>query len=285
MTEPDRYAVFGHPIGHSRSPRIHALFAEQTGQKLVYTAQEVPPASFEPEAERFFAEGGKGLNCTVPLKELAFHYADRRSGRAERCQAVNTLARLSDGTLLGDNTDGVGLIRDLVNNLGLTLEGRRILLLGAGGASRGILAPLLEQHPEFLTIANRTVEKALRLALEFGSLGPVAGCSFGELVGKSFDLILNATAASLSGDVPDLPTGILAPNGSCYDLAYGSTPTAFVRWGQEAGAAVCVDGIGMLVEQAAEAFFLWRGVRPDTGPVITALKAERGFAAGHGPRR
>jgi shikimate dehydrogenase len=281
MPPIDRYAVFGHPISHSQSPRIHALFAEQTGQRLVYTARNVPPASFEPEVRRFFEDDGKGLNCTVPLKELAFRYADRRSERAERCRAVNTLVRLPDGVVFGDNTDGIGLIRDLVTNLGLILEGRRILLLGAGGASRGILAPLLEQRPERLVVANRTPDKAVRLALEFSELGSVTGCGLGELGGKSFDLILNATAASLSGDLPDLPSGILVPNGGCYDLAYGRTPTAFMHWGRAAGAAVCVDGIGMLVEQAAEAFFLWRGIRPETGPVLTALNAERDVVASH----
>lgn len=275
MSRIDRYAVFGHPISHSQSPRIHDLFAEQTEQTLAYTAQDVPPELFEPEVRRFFREGGKGLNCTVPLKELAFRLADRRSERAERGKAVNTLALRVDGAILGDNTDGVGLVRDLTANLGLILEGRRILVLGAGGASRGILAPLLEQRPERLVIANRTPDKAVRLAGEFGDLGPIAGGGLGELAGESFDLILNATAASLSGELPNLPEGILAPEGSCYDLAYGRAPTAFVRWGWNTGAAISVDGIGMLVEQAAEAFQLWRGVRPETGPVIAVLNAER----------
>jgi shikimate dehydrogenase len=275
MPPIDRYAVFGHPIGHSKSPRIHALFAEQTGQALVYTARDVLPEAFEPAVRQFFSEGGKGLNCTVPLKVLAFRIADSRSERAERSKAVNTLAALPDGTVFGDNTDGVGLIRDLTANLGLSLESRRILLLGAGGASRGILAPLLELRPERLTIANRTPEKAVQLAAEFGDLGPVTGCGFGVLAGQGFDLILNATAASLGSDLPDLPAGVLAIGGTCYDLAYGREPTVFVRWGLTAGAALSVDGIGMLVEQAAEAFHLWRGVRPDTGPVIEALKAEQ----------
>lgn len=267
----DRYAVFGHPIGHSKSPRIHTLFAAQTGQDLIYTAQDVPAESFEASAREFFAAGGKGLNCTVPLKELAFRFADQLSERAKRAKAVNTLALLPDGGILGDNTDGVGLVRDLTVNLGLPLAGRRILLLGAGGASRGVLAPLLEKAPDRLVIANRTAEKAAQLAAEFADLGPVTGGGFGDLAGQSFDLILNATAASLSGDLPDLPAGVLAAGGSCYDLAYGKGPTPFVRWGQAAGAVLSVDGVGMLVEQAAEAFHLWRGVRPDTGPVIAAL--------------
>jgi shikimate dehydrogenase len=276
MQTPDRYAVFGHPISHSKSPRIHTLFAEQTGQSLVYSAEDVPPGLFEPSVRTFLASGGKGLNCTVPLKELAFALADRRSPRAERGKAVNTLALQADGSLYGDNTDGVGLIRDLTLNLRIPLHGRRILLLGAGGASRGILAPLLEQQPAGLTIANRTLEKALLLAAEFRDLGPVSGCGFPELAGNTFDLILNATAASLSGKLPDLPENLLAVEGYCYDLAYGSRPTAFVQWGERAGAALSVDGIGMLVEQAAEAFELWRGIRPETRPVIEALNAERG---------
>lgn len=279
MTFPDRYAVFGHPIGHSQSPRIHALFAAQTGQSLTYTAQDVPAEDFETAGREFFATGGKGLNCTVPLKELAFAWADSLSERAARAKAVNTLALRPDGAVFGDNTDGEGLVRDLTGNLGLEIGGRRVLLLGAGGAGRGVLAPLLALAPGRLVIANRTVAKAEILAGEFGDLGPVVGRGFADLAGESFDLILNATAASLGGEVPDLPGGILAAGGSCYDLAYGKEPTPFVRWGSAAGAALSVDGIGMLVEQAAVAFELWRGVRPATRPVIAALNAGRGLAA------
>ncbi|QSA96278.1 shikimate dehydrogenase [Methylococcus sp. EFPC2] len=275
----DRYAVFGHPIGHSKSPRIHALFATQTGQNLSYTAHDVPAENFDHALDAFFASGGKGINCTVPLKELAHGRADILSERAERAKAVNTLAVDEDGRLYGDNTDGVGLLRDLTVNLGLALQNRRILLLGAGGASRGILQPLLAEQPERLFVANRTVEKAIQLAGEFDDLGPVTGVGFDALSGRQFDLILNATAASLSGDLPPLPAGVLAPGGVCYDLAYGNQPTAFVRWGQEHGAARSVDGLGMLVEQAAEAFYLWRKLRPETGPVIALLDRERSLAA------
>jgi shikimate dehydrogenase len=282
MAPIDRYAVFGHPISHSKSPRIHALFAAETGQELVYTAEDVPAEAFETCLREFFGAGGKGLNCTVPLKELAFQRADSLSDRARRAKAVNTLALRDEGTIFGDNTDGVGLVRDLTANLGLELADRRILLLGAGGASRGVLAPLLEQRPACLAIANRTAEKAVRLAAEFGDLGNIKGGGFVALAGESFDLILNATAASLSGEMPELPAGVLAAGGVCYDLAYGREPTAFVRWGAGKGAALCVDGIGMLVEQAAEAFALWRGVRPDTRPVIELLNAERGVSAGTG---
>jgi shikimate dehydrogenase len=274
----DRYAVFGHPIAHSQSPRIHALFAAQTGQALSYSAQDVPAKRFEQAVEDFFTGGGKGLNCTVPLKELAYARADRRSDRAERAKAVNTLAMRDDGGLFGDNTDGLGLIRDLTVNLGLSLRARDILLLGAGGASRGILQPLLAESPRRLVIANRTPDKAERLAEEFAVLGPVSACGFAELAGQRYDLVLNATAASLHDELPPLPADILASGGGCYDLAYGGRPTAFVRWGREHGARLSVDGLGMLVEQAAEAFFIWRGVRPQTRAVIALLNEERSAA-------
>ena len=279
MPPTDRYAVFGHPIHHSQSPRIHTLFAEQTGVDLTYTAEDVTPERFEHAVRAFFRDGGRGLNCTVPLKEPAYRLADTLGERARRAGAVNTLAQQPNGTLLGDNTDGLGLVRDLTHNLGLDLTGKRLLILGAGGAARGILEPLLRLQPARLAIANRTAGKARRLADEFGDLGPVAGCGLDELEGIQCDLLLNATAASLSGQLPSLPDGILAPEGCCYDLAYGKEPTPFVRWGQAMGARLSVDGIGMLVEQAAEAFLLWRGIRPDTEPVIAALEADRGDAA------
>lgn len=281
MAPPDSYAVFGHPIGHSQSPRIHGLFAEQTGQAIRYTAEDVPANGFREALERFVEGGGKGLNCTVPLKELAYLVADAKSERAGRAKAVNTLVVGKDGTLFGDNTDGVGLLRDLTVNLGIPVAGRRILVLGAGGASRGILQPLLAERPDRLVIANRTPGKADALAAEFAGLGEIGACGFDGLEGESFGLILNATAASLSGAVPPLPEGILSPGGACYDLAYGRQPTAFVRWGESLGAALSVDGIGMLVEQAAEAFFIWRGVYPQTQPVIDLLNMERG----RGPTR
>jgi shikimate dehydrogenase len=274
---PDRYAVFGHPIAHSKSPRIHTLFARQTAQHLVYEAQDVDLAGFSHAVGEFFRTGGRGLNCTVPLKEAAFRIAEEHSTRAARSRAVNTLMQREKGALYGDNTDGIGLLRDLEVNLGLDLHGRRVLLLGAGGAARGILAPLLETAPASLVIANRTLPKARQLAEEFAGLGNVVACGFADLAGHRFDLVLNSTAASLSGETPPLPDDLLSPGGGCYDLAYGMRPTPFVRWGQAHGASVSVDGIGMLVEQAAEAFLLWRGIRPATGPVIEVLKAERGF--------
>ncbi len=275
MTLPDRYAVFGHPIKHSKSPRIHRMFAEQTGQALDYSAVEVPAEQFETAVAAFFAEGGKGLNCTVPLKELAWRYAEHKTERAQLSKAVNTLALQADGSLLGDNTDGVGLVSDLTVNRGIALAGIRILILGAGGASRGIISPILEQLPQTLVIANRTEDKAVKLAAEFHAKGAISGCGFDGLENQQFDLILNATSASLSGQLPPLPVGLLAAGGNCYDLAYGNEPTAFVRWGRENHAANSLDGLGMLVEQAAEAFFIWRGVRPATPPVIELLDSER----------
>lgn len=280
MTKPtDQYAVFGHPISHSKSPRIHTLFAEQTRQNLDYTAWDVPADRFSEELRRFAEAGGKGLSCTVPLKELAWQIADKKSVQAERAKAVNTLRIGSDGDLYGDNTDGVGLVRDLTQNLGIAITGCKILLLGAGGASRGILEPLLALKPERVVIANRTLEKAERLADEFSEVGSIQALKFDSLVGNRFNLILNATSASLRGELPPLPEGVLAPLGYCYDLAYGSQPTAFVEWGERMGAKLSTDGIGMLVEQASEAFFIWRGVRPQTVPVIERLNAERGQGA------
>lgn len=275
MTLTDRYAVFGHPIKHSKSPRIHRLFAKQTGQTLEYTAQDVPAEHFETAVTTFFADGGKGLNCTVPLKELAWNFADHKTERAQLSKAVNTLALQADGSILGDNTDGIGLVTDLLTNHAITLSDIRILILGAGGASRGIIAPILEQSPQTLVIANRTVDKAVKLAAEFHDKGSITGCGFDDLKNRQFDLILNATSASLSGLLPPLPTGLLVTDGNCYDLAYGNEPTAFVRWGLENHAAKSLDGLGMLVEQAAEAFFIWRGVRPKTRPVIELLNSER----------
>jgi shikimate dehydrogenase len=271
----DRYAVFGHPIGHSKSPRIHTLFAQQTNQAIEYHAQDVPPESFNTAVETFFASGGKGLNCTVPLKELAFRLSQQKSERARYAGAVNTLTPDANGLLLGDNTDGAGLLRDLAANLQLELRNKRLLILGAGGASRGIILPLLQQQPSGLVIANRTLEKAQTLAQRFAPFGAVEASAYDALAGEAFDLIINATSASLSDALPPLPPGLLATGGGCYDLAYGMQPTTFVRWGQANGAVFSKDGLGMLVEQAAEAFYIWRGVRPNTHPVIALLEQER----------
>ena len=268
----DRYAVMGNPVAHSKSPLIHRLFAEQTGQDMVYEAILVPRDGFARAVADFCAAGGKGLNVTVPFKQEAWQLATRRSERAERAGAVNTLAIEGAGDLYGDNTDGVGLVRDLKINQGVELAGRRILLIGAGGAARGVLAPLLAERPARLVIANRTVSRAAELAQAFRDLGPVEGCGFADLAGRGFDVVINATAAGLEGRVPDLPAGPITPDSVCYDMMYGSEPTAFVRHARALGARLAVDGLGMLVEQAAESFLLWRGVRPDTAPVIARLR-------------
>lgn len=271
----DTYAVFGHPITHSKSPRIQQLFAKQTAQVMQYDAQDVPAESFTTAVDSFFAAGGKGLNCTVPLKELAWQYADHLSERALLAKAVNTLARQADDSIFGDNTDGIGLLTDLTVNHGISLNGANILILGAGGATRGIVPVLLEQQPATVVIANRTVEKARAIADDFATLGPLQGCDYISLQGRQFDLILNATSASLSGQLPPLPAALLASKGSCYDLAYANQPTAFVQWGIAHHAYRSLDGLGMLVEQAAEAFYVWRGIRPETSAVIRLLNDER----------
>ncbi len=268
----DRYVVIGNPIEHSKSPQIHAAFARQTGQEMEYGRILGEADGFERQVREFLAAGGKGLNVTVPFKEAAWHLAGERSGRAEVAGAVNTLIVLADGRLRGDNTDGVGLVRDLTVNQGLDLKGCRVLLLGAGGASRGVVRPLLEAGPNQLLIANRTAEKALALAAALSGFGAVFGCGLDRLAGRQFDLIINGTAAGLRGEVPGIPEHLLAPGGWSYDMMYGSEPTAFVRWGEAHGAARALDGLGMLVEQAAEAFYLWRGIRPETRGVIEALR-------------
>lgn len=268
----DRYAVMGNPIAHSKSPRIHALFAAQTGQDLVYEAILVEPGGFAAAADAFRAAGGRGLNITVPFKQDAWVYADRLTARAERAGAVNTLVFGADD-VLGDNTDGLGLVNDLERNLGCTIAERRVLVLGAGGAVRGVLQPLLAAAPASLTIANRTAATAAELALMFGDLGRVYGGGLDILAGKRFDLVINATAAGLTDEVPPLPDDLLADGAWCYDMVYGDRPTAFVRWAHAHAAAHAVDGLGMLVEQAAGSFRLWRGVEPATAPVLAALRA------------
>ncbi|WP_071871650.1 shikimate dehydrogenase [Atopomonas hussainii] len=270
----DQYGVFGNPIGHSKSPLIHRLFAEQTGQTMSYEALLAPLDGFADFARDFFARGGRGANVTVPFKEQAFALVDQLSERAERAGAVNTLCRHADGKLLGDNTDGAGLVRDLTVNAGWALAGQRILLLGAGGAVRGVLQPLLAHKPRELVIANRTLSKAETLAQHFADLGPVLASEFAWLQ-QPFDLIINGTSASLAGELPPLPAAVIKPGHTrCYDMMYSAEPTAFNRWASDLGAAACMDGLGMLVEQAAEAFLLWRGVRPDSAPVLAELRAQ-----------
>lgn len=268
----DRYAVIGNPIEHSKSPLIHAAFARQSGQDIEYGRILGNRDHVEADIQRFFHAGGCGLNVTVPFKEAAWRLADELSPRAETAGAVNTLIRLGDGRLRGDNTDGIGLVRDLTHNHGFDFKGKRVLILGAGGAVRGVLRPILEEQPASLHIANRTAAKAQQLAADVAHLGQVSGSGLDELKALRFDLIINGTAAGLGGEVPDIPADILAPQGWCYDMLYGSTETDFQRWGKRHGAAYSLDGLGMLVEQAAESFHLWRGIRPDTAPVIQALR-------------
>jgi len=268
----DRYAVVGYPVRHSWSPFIHGLFAKQTGQSLTYTRMEVAPEHLQAEVAAFFESGGKGLNITVPHKQAACLLTRYRTPRAEIAGAVNTIAAQETG-LLGDNTDGAGLVTDLTRNLSLALDNTRILLLGAGGAARGVLGPLLGESPEYLEIANRDGNRAVQLAKEFAPLGDIAGSGFDAIsTGKTFDLVLNATSASLQDSVPPIPPSVIGPTTLCYDMAYGKGDTAFTRWAKNAGAGRAETGWGMLVEQAAESFFLWRGVKPDTKPVLEAVK-------------
>lgn len=277
-TKPDRYAVMGNPVAHSKSPQIHALFAQQTHQQLVYTANLVALDQFEHAVQTFAENGGKGLNITVPFKHAAWQWVTRRSPRAERAGAVNTIMFRPDSTSYGDNTDGVGLVRDLKHNHGIAIRGQRVLLLGAGGAARGVLMPLLEEQPAHLVIVNRTADKAMALAKDLTDVGAATGCSYQDLDGESFDIIINGTSASLKGQVPALPASVLAsvrPGGClCYDMMYGAAPTAFMQWAQQHGVQRTEDGLGMLVEQAAESFFLWRGVWPETAPVISTIRAQ-----------
>lgn len=264
-TMTDHYAVFGHPISHSKSPRIHAEFARQTGQDLDYRAIEAPLDDFAGAVRAFGAEGGRGANVTVPFKEQAFALADERSERADAAGAVNTLSWV-EGRIHGDNTDGTGLVNDLVGNLGFDPAGRRVLLLGAGGAARGVGLPLMQRQPAELFVANRTAYKARELSARFDCYGG----GYDALPGRQFDLVINATAASLAGDLPPLPDDLFAPGALAYDMMYGRD-TPFLTFARARGAR-CADGLGMLVEQAAEAFFVWRGLRPDTAPVLAMLR-------------
>lgn len=267
----DLYAVVGNPIAHSKSPTIHYLFAKQTGQDMLYKAQLFELGKFAEKAAKFFYYDGCGMNVTVPFKENAFAFADDHTERARRAQAVNTLKKMPDGRILADNTDGAGLVRDLTVNNQLVLKGKRILILGAGGAVRGVLQPLLEQQPAELVIANRTVSKAEALAADFAELGNISASSFDAVQG-SFDVIINGTSASLSGELPPLPLSIFQSNTVTYDMMYGKGLTVFNQWAKNNGVNTVIDGLGMLVEQAAEAFFLWRGVRPNTLSVMDELR-------------
>lgn len=270
----DRYVLFGHPVAQSKSPFIHGLFAQQLAQDLSYRLVDVPPLEFLDTAQRFFVDGGAGANVTLPHKQAALELVDVLTPEAERAGAVNTLVVREDGTLQGANTDGMGLRQDLEKNLKLTLAGKRLLVLGAGGATRGILEPLLQAKPAVLHIANRTVARATELATAFADLGPVEGGGYADLGDQApFDLILNATSASLAGEVPPVPVRLFTKDTVAYDLAYARGDTPFTQWARKRGLQHVHKGYGMLVEQAAVAFALWRGVRPDTAPVLEALRS------------
>lgn len=271
----DQYAVFGNPVGHSKSPLIHSTFAKQTGESLAYQAVAVEPEQFSDRVEHFFQQG-KGLNITVPFKQNAWQLAKFLTPRAKVAGAVNTLYLDAQGQLCGDNTDGIGMVSDLINNHQICLKDSRILILGAGGAVRGVLLPVLEQQPAVLTIVNRTAAKAVELAVlaePYAADTRVKGGSYDELQGETFDLIINGTSASLQGELPPLPDQLLASGGCCYDMMYGPSETPFLLWGRSQGATHLIDGLGMLVEQAAESFSIWRGVKPNTQEVIEQVRA------------
>ena len=269
--DADRYGVMGYPVSHSRSPIIHRLFAQQTHQHIQYELIEVAPDKLDAEIDQFGLAGGKGLNITVPHKHEVARLVDDLSERASNAGAVNTIT-LDNGRLYGDNTDGVGLLRDLQVNHNLKLKDSNILILGAGGATRGIIGPLLEAEPASIVIANRTFSKARSLADHFSTQGPVDACRFDEVRSSpNYDLIINATSAGLSGEIALYPEHAVHPSTCCYDLSYSDSPTPFARWATQHGAASSIMGWGMLVEQAAESFFIWRGIQPDTAPVLKQL--------------
>jgi len=270
----DLYAVVGHPISHSKSPRIHSLFACQTGEPVEYTAIQAPLDDFAGTVRSFFERGGKGLNVTVPFKEQAWELADSRAARAEKAGAANTLYCDSEGLLVADNTDGAGLVRDLVKNHRVSLKGARILLLGAGGAVRGVLGPILQQQPAELTIANRTPARAEALAQLFADdagATRLTACGF-DGPDQGYDLVINGTSASLQGDLPPISPNVISSETVVYDMMYSVQTTVFNQWALDQGATRVFDGLGMLVEQAAESFRIWRGVTPETASVIAELR-------------
>jgi len=265
----DRYALVGNPVGHSKSPRIHAAFARQTGEPVEYGLVEAPVDGFAATVDAFRASGGRGMNVTLPFKLEAFAYATRPSERARLAGAVNCM-KFDGDDVQADNFDGMGLVNDIRRNLGFAIAGRRVLLLGAGGAARGAMLPFLEQQPARLFVANRTVAKAHALREAFASWGPVEAGGYDSIEG-AWDIVVNATSASLRGELPPVPSSAFAHGCLAYDLVYGKGLTPFLRLAREAGAGRAADGVGMLVEQAAEAWVWWRGIRPATGPLIEAM--------------
>jgi len=270
MTHPDRYGLVGHPVQHSRSPLIHQIFARQLGENLTYELIDASPEHFETAVRGFGAAGGRGLNVTVPHKEAACALADELGEEAAAARAVNTISFLPDGRLRGDNTDGLGFMRDLTRNLGQLVQQRRVLILGAGGAARGIVGPLLRAAPMEIMLANRTGDRARALVDSFGAPSALGACAFEALaVYKPFDLVVNATSAGLHGELPPFPPSCVGPDSFCYDLSYRlKQDTPFVTWARRPGPRGALQGWGMLVEQAAEAYFIWRGRRPDTAELL-----------------
>lgn len=269
---PRRFAVMGNPVAHSKSPVIHKQFAHQFKHNIEYIAIQVDIGGLPQAVDQFRAHGGNGLNITIPFKIDAFRLAENLSERAQIAQAVNTLRFDKDGSVFGDNTDGAGLVHDIQHNFGVSIKEKQVLVLGAGGAVRGVLAPLLKQNPARLVVANRTVAKAKALARDFASLGKLEVCGFEDLRGKRFDIAINGTSASLQGELPPLPETLLARGALAYDMVYSERPTPFMEWAHLHNAGKVADGTGMLVEQAAESYFVWNGVRPQTRPVIAALR-------------
>lgn len=267
----DQYAVIGNPINHSKSPVIHQLFAKQTGQDLSYNTLLSPLDEFETTVRSFFSQDGKGLNVTVPFKQNAWHYADKLTESTKRAGAVNTLWMDENSQLCGDNTDGIGLVTDIEVNQQVSLKNKKVLILGAGGAVRGILEPVINREPAAITIANRTVSKADKLADDFADLMAMDISNFTEL-NDTFDIIINGTSASLQGDLPPLPEKIVGVQTVCYDMMYSHTQTPFNQWAQQQGSIMQIDGLGMLVEQAAAAFSIWRGIKPETGSILKMLR-------------
>jgi len=272
---PDRYAVVGNPVAHSLSPRIHAEFARQTGQALSYTAIEIAIGAFRKGIDDLRQQGFRGLNVTVPFKREAFELCDQLTARATTAGAVNTLSLRENGDIHGDNTDGIGLVRDLAHNLQIKITGQNLLILGAGGAARGVLEPLLALSPASLTIANRSIDKAIDLARDFRTAGKIEVVPYTQLKAAGFHLIINATAAGISNQIPPISPALLEQTEVCYDMMYNlEKATAFVAWSQQHGVRRCYDGLGMLIEQAAEAFLLWRGVRPETRAIEAMLRQQ-----------
>lgn len=271
----DHYAVIGNPIAHSKSPQIHTAFAQQEGTEINYQRILSSEKNFVESVTKFFQDGGRGLNVTVPFKVSAYQQCVEINEYARAAKAVNTISFTTDGEWIGANTDGIGLLRDLSSNLAITIKQKRILVIGAGGAVRGILLPLLQEQPASLVVTNRTYEKAKTLEDEFVDFGPITSTALNKLDDNLFDIIINATSASLDGDLPPISASTIHRGTVCYDLAYSDNNTAFLNWAQSHSAGKTSDGLGMLVEQAAESYYIWRGFQPDTKRVLNQLRPNR----------